>query len=159
MLGLFTGLWSIATSRLAGPIAAVGALALGVMLLGARGHLATETRRADRAEAAARTWLGGYTAWHTYGLAEKTAFAAAETRRTSEQARAEQGAATASRSCQARVDEARRSSSALSVLLNQEPARVPSPNPDGTCPVRVLLGSDSLRDALQPARASAPPGR
>lgn len=53
--------------------------------------------------------------------------------------------------CQARVDEARRSTRAIETIVTREVPR----DPQG-CHLRPVVGSDELRDALQPAPPAKP---
>lgn len=90
-----------------------------------------------------KTSLG---AWQTYGVAEKAAFDGEHQGRLADQHTAQASANAGDAQCSARVAEARRSASAITELLNKEPAH----DPQTSCPMRSLMDAGQLRDALDP---------
>lgn len=96
-----------------------------------------------------KTAQASLTSWVAYGQAEKRAFDSTQAARTREQTVAQASAGDQAKMCQARVDEARRSSAAITTLISKESAH----DPQTGCPVRSLMDPGELRDALQPPAA------
>ena len=78
--------------------------------------------------------------------AAEASLKASESLRTAERAEANEALSQAEIACAARIAEARRSADNIRILMEKPHAT----DRKTGCPVRALLGSDELRDALQP---------
>ncbi len=131
-------IWSVLSSRLAGPIAAALAVVLSVCLAAALMGNAAQTARADRLVQARDAWEAAAGRW-------RAAHKQSEALRVRETGAARIAAVEAARSCEARVETARRSARAIQSIINQE-----VPHDAQGCPVRGLVPAERLRDALTP---------
>lgn len=83
--------------------------------------------------------------WETSSHGWEASFHLAEGLRVGETARANAAVNADQTACDARVAEARRSSTAIRTIVRTEPAR-----DQNNCPVRSPIPNQRLRDALQP---------
>ncbi len=83
--------------------------------------------------------------WEQSSRGWERSFRAAEGLRVQERTRAENAVSADADACDARVAEARRSSTAIRTIVRTEPAR-----DQNNCPVREPIPNQRLRDALQP---------
>ena len=132
-------IWSALTSRLAGPVAATLALVLACCLAAALLGKAAQTARAARL-------VGERDAWEAAAGRWRTAHAESEALRVRETGAARIAAIDAARSCEARVETARRSARAIQCIITQE-----VPHDAQGCPARGLVPVERLRDALTPS--------
>lgn len=128
-------------------------IAVGVMIAGAAlwtycpliGPHAVQARQAQQIadwKKSAEQWQDSSTAW-------EASFHKAEGLRVNETVAARAAVDEDAKACETRVAEARRSAQALKTLLAKETKLDPATH----CPVRVLLPTSGLQDALQPAPA------
>lgn len=82
----------------------------------------------------------------------RASFKASEKLRRSEQRRAVSAISEAEGACDARVDQARRSARTIRQIIER-----PVATDANNCPLRPVVGTDSLRDALQPAAGAHRP--
>jgi len=84
--------------------------------------------------------------------AARLEIAESERRRKAEQRRAVAAISEAEGACDARVDQARRSARTIRQIIER-----PVATDANNCPLRPVVGTDSLRDALQPAAGAHRP--
>lgn len=139
-------IWSVLSSRLAGPIASAVAVALACFLVAAvigQAGLKAEFNRLSKDRDA---WKAAAGRWEASARALRSSFDEAEAIRVRETSQARLAADEARRSCDARVVSARRSARAIESIVTQEVA-----HDANDCPVRRLVPRERLRDALAPA--------
>ena len=125
---------------------AAGVLAATVTpLVGANARVAHARAQVDGLKADVRAWRRSQADTAALAKAWARARGQSEALRKSETAQARAAVNAQASACDARIATARRSAAALSTLLSKEPTR----DPNG-CPVRELLDSRQLRDALRP---------
>lgn len=83
--------------------------------------------------------------WKAYALAERDAFLASEKLRAEENQRAVEALQQAQDDCASRISKARKSALSIRGIITKEPRYDKS-----NCPVRDLVPSPELRDALTP---------
>lgn len=103
--------------------------------------------RIDRAEASRDAWKAKADAWKSAASGWELSFRRAEHLRVEEQVAAIEAQNAAQTQCAARVREAR-----ASAKIIKEIAYAPVKADAAGCPVRDVVGTDRLRDALQPGR-------
>lgn len=112
--------------------------------------LAAKLKTAREATAAAERkawgWYQHALGWRAAYDQEKRAFDESERLRLEYEAAAATAVADLNRTCAARVDEARRSATAIRSLITKEPAR----DPVSHCPSRELADPGELWDAIVP---------
>lgn len=133
-------IWSLLSSRIAGPVAAALAVALAGCLVAALLGKAVQTARAERLQGERDGWEAAAGRW-------RSSFIQSEALRVRETAAAEAAVNEAARSCQTRILAAQRSARAIQSIITQE-----VPHDAKGCPVRGLVTVERLRDALAPAR-------
>lgn len=135
MFGLPSWAWKAIPAALA--VAAIVAAVLYVQ--GLESKVTSLTVARDDARAAARAWEGHARGWQANAAEEHRI-------RREERREALTSVNDANKACELRVAEARRATTEIRSLTRKEP----SYDPQG-CPVRGLLPSNQLRNALQPA--------
>jgi uncharacterized membrane protein len=132
-------LWSILTSKFAGPIATALCIFLGCLLLAnlaANGKLKAQVKREHAAYVA---WHNAALKWEAYGRGEKASYDASEALRTQETTNARQAVSEANGACSARIREAVQSTKAIRGITHA---------PVANCNARPIVDTRSLSDAL-----------
>jgi len=138
-------LWSLLTSRVAGPLAAALATLLACLLAAALVGQAVQKTRLVALERDRDGWKTAAGRWEASAKSLREAFDAAEAMRAKEMEAAQRAVAEAGKTCEARVVAARRSARAIDTIIRQEVSR----DANG-CPARGLVPGGRLRDALVP---------
>lgn len=139
-------IWSVLTSRLAGPVMTAVAVLTAGFLAAALVGLAGQKARADGLSRDRDAWKTAAGRWEASARGLRASFDEAEAIRGREATRARTAAGEAARACDARVAAARRSARAIETIVTKEVAR----DANG-CPARGLVPGERLRDALVPA--------
>jgi hypothetical protein len=139
--------WSVLTSRAAGPVAVALAVALACFLAAALVGAAAQGARADGMKRERDRWRTTAGRWESAARGLRASFDETEALRRREAITAQAATDQASKACEARVATARRSARAIETIVNREVTR----NANG-CPDRGLVPVERLRDALAPVR-------
>ncbi|MBX7249337.1 MAG: hypothetical protein K1X35_09895 [Caulobacteraceae bacterium] len=129
-------IWRLLTARMAGPITALVAVVLAVLLAAAAAEGALERHRSARLAQERDAWRTSTARWR----AAHDAIAGVRRR---ERSVSEIAAKAAEASCLKRVETARRSARAIRSILQEEVTHEAN-----GCPVRRLVPAERLRDAL-----------
>lgn len=146
MFGITVPAWAMSLIIKAGAVLAI--MAAGAVAWNFApfiGPQAVETRQAKDVV----TWQTASNSWKVAAAGWETSFHDSEAIRAGETSTSRAAVNADATTCDARVAEARRSTSAIQMLTRKDPALDPATH----CPVRSVMPSDSLRDALQPGAA------